>query len=175
MTIFKKSLQKILLAALALVDSFFISKIKSKPVQNGLRLNLEPVKQSVIAFTDDNPRNEEQLEAIWKSFANTELPDYSQNEIHAAIQKVEDADVREVLETISMPTVNLLRIVTDEDPNNKEQIRAMFNAFVKSPATQQVAVDHILVPLIESKVKDEALRMFLLELITSLNDMEDVA
>lgn len=156
---------RLVVAALSSVDAFFISKIKSTIVREGLRKLLQPIKDSAMAFADDNPRNDEQLEAIWKGFAHVELPDYAEGQITSAIAKIKDENVRTVLGTVSNPVVNMLRLVTDDDPNNEEQLKLMLKAFVTDPATQHVAIENILVPLIEAKVKDESLRAWLIDLI----------
>lgn len=168
-----KWIARAVVAALSLVDSFFISKIKNLTVQRGLRLSLEPAKQTALALADDNPRNDEQVEEIWQTFANQQLPSYAETEIGEALENVEDDDIRIVLQTISAPAVNLIRVVTDSDPNNRDQIRLMFNEFVKSPATQQVALDHIVIPFLVEKIKDDALREFILELLKNLSEGGD--
>lgn len=156
---------RLVVAALSSVDAFFISKIKSTIVREGLRKLLRPIQDSALAFADDNPRNDEQLEAIWKGFAHVELPDYAEGQITSAIAKIKDENVRTVLGTVSNPVVNMLRLVTDEDPNNEEQLKLMLKAFVTDPETQHVAIENILIPLIEAKVKDETLRAWLIDLI----------
>lgn len=170
----KVIISRLVLTALASIDAFFISKIKNTTVKNGLRSALAPVRETALALCDDNPRNDEQVEAIWKQYANIDLPVLAEGEIANALNQVEDADVRVVLTTLSNPVVNMLRVVTDGDPNNKAQLRAMFQAFVNDAGTQEVAVEHILIPLIEKKVKDETLRAFLLTLISEglLDDLE---
>jgi hypothetical protein len=156
---------RLVVAALSSVEAFFISKIKSTVVREGLRKLLRPIQDSALAFADDNPRNDEQLEAIWKGFAHIELPDYAEGQIEGAIAKIGDENVRTVLSTLSHPIVNMLRLVTDEDPNNEVQLKIMLKAFVSDPQNQKVLIENVIVPLIEAKVKDESLRAWLIDLI----------
>ena len=160
-----KWIANLVVAALAAVDTFFISKIKNPTVAQGLRLSLQPARETAVALGDDNPRNAEQVEEIWKRFANSQLPTFAEGEIQTALELVADEDVKIVLATLSRPVVNLLRVATDEDPDNRAQVRALFDAFVKDPATQEVALEHLLVPVIESRIKDESLRAFLLAIL----------
>lgn len=166
----KKFVSRLVLAALATVDSFFISKIKNAVVQEGLRRLVAPLRAVTVALADDNPRNEEQVLEIFKKFANQDVPEYAQGQIEAALNKVDDANVRQVLATLSTPVIQMLRVTTDGDPNNKAQLKALFDEFVKSPATQDVAVQHIVLPLVAAKIKDPALREWLLSILVDLLD-----
>lgn len=156
---------RLVVAALAAIESFFISKIKSQVVQKGIRLSLAPVQQTVIALGDDNPRNEEQVEAIWKKFANQDLANFSEDEVSAALDKIQDVHIRTVLEALSRPTIGLLRVVTDEDVHDGEQIKALFTVFIQSKETQAIAIEHVVIPLLVEKIKDEGLRNFIIEFL----------
>jgi ABC-type phosphate transport system substrate-binding protein len=126
---------------------------------------LEPVKQTAVVLGDDNPRNAEQVEAVWKNFAHLDLDDFAENEVLLALQKIENPDIKKVLETLAVPTVSLLRIVTDDDKNDQAQIKQLFDGFIKDEQTQAVALEHIVIPFLVNKIKDESLRDFVIEFL----------
>lgn len=152
MTQIGKWVARLVLGLIAAIDVYLVERIKSELAKRGIRSLLTPLKQITTALGDDNPRNEEQVEGILKKYLNQDVPVFATGEISAALKKVGDDDTRIVLQTVSEPVVEMLRLVSDDDPNNGEQLKELVKQFVQSEATQRVFILHALIPLIEAKV-----------------------
>lgn len=157
---------------LGAIESLFISKVKSQVVQEGLRLTLNPVRATVNALADGEPRNAEQVEAIWKEFTNVQVTQFADQKIHDALLKIEDEHVRGGLSTISMPIVNMLRIVTDANPKDGQQIKEMWLQFIQDPNTHEVVAEHLVIPMIEAKINNAELAQLLKTLLKGAFDGE---
>lgn len=164
-TVIPKLVSRIVLAAIGVIESLFIARIRQEVIANSLKSLLLPIRNSVVAFADDNPRDNEQLEAIWRQYANGPLPDLADVQIVAALSKLSDPNLRAVLLQLTSPTVQVLRLVTDENPNNEKQIRELFDAFVRSDESQRVLLEHLLIPLLEARIKDAVTRNLIISLL----------
>ena len=133
---------------------------------------LAPIRQMINALNDQDPQNAEQVEALWKKFANTDLADYSQSTLSNLIGTIKDPNLRPALSTLVVPTVNMLRIVTDDDPNNEAQIKTQWQAFVKDPSTHKVVLDHMLAPTLYGLIKNVELVEYILSVIADILDGE---
>jgi len=155
----------LILAALKLIDSLFISKIPNADVKAGLRLLLNPIRGMVQALSDENPRNAEQVAEIWTKWAGTDLVGFSGDKIQGLIARIENPQFQKPLSILVVPTLNMIQIFTDDDPNNAEQLKNNWLEFIASPDTHQVVLNDLLEPALSGVIQDEATLAIILSLI----------
>lgn len=156
-TLIPKWITRLILAALSVVENLFIPKIKVAEIQAALRLSAQPLKAMTQALSDGNPKDAEQVKDIWRKFVNEPLPDLADDQIAFALSRLKDENLRKVLEVLSHPTVNILRIVTDENPDDQTQIKDQFEDLIGSEYAQDVLILHLLKPILEKRLKDKVL------------------
>jgi hypothetical protein len=166
------TIKLIVFAALNAIEKFFISRIPVERVRTGMTILLSPIRQMVTALNDQDPENGEQVEALWKKFANTDLADYSENTLDGLIGNIKDNNLRPALATIVKPTVGMLRIVTDQDPDNEAQIKAQWKGFIEDPSVHKVVLDHMIAPTLYGMIKNKELVEYILATIADLLDGE---
>lgn len=118
---------------LDLIKDSVVPQIDNDTVEAVVISVIEKLKQTALIVTDDNPDNKEQLKVLWSGF--TSEPDVikSFEQLFAqAINKVEDAKVKEGLTLIAPEIVSTLVAVSDTNPENGKQIEAIWKKFALS-------------------------------------------
>lgn len=162
---FKKLALGAVLFALNYVESKFIKKIKDEFVRENMRLLLKPIRQMIEAFRDENPKDAEQVRELWRQFVNEEVTNTVQTELLDLIEdKIKSDNFKRVARALTFPTVDLLRIITDKDPNNGDQAKEILTAFITDERTHELVLQDLLEPTL-SKLLEPALVAFILELI----------
>lgn len=151
--------------AISFIETAFIKRIQDETVRTGLLTLLQPIKDTLTVASDDNPANEQQIAEVWKKFTNQKVTVFADQELAKALAKIADENIRKVLTLISVPSVNMIRIHTDDNPDNGAQVKALWDSFRKSPDTIEVVLDHLLEPILDDVIKDEATLSFILGLI----------
>ena len=169
-TLISKVIANLVVVALSFIEKKFISKISSPLVRDGLKLSLQPTKLTAFALADDNPRNQEQVEEIWKRFANVEVSAFTDREIRKAVAGLKDENLKAILNHLAIPVVRLLQIVTDENPDNEGQAKAELAAFIKDSATEGVLFNNFIIPVLATKIKDEAMRDLIITILKEAAD-----
>lgn len=144
--------------AIGLIESIFISRINKPLLKRAIQLPLTRIRETVAALSDGNPKNDAQVEEIWDKFAGTDLPDFAEDELAIAIEKVQDEKVKLVLAAFAPYTVNILRAVTDDNTANKEQITAIGKALLADKVARNAAIESLIIPWVEENVKNIEVR-----------------
>lgn len=163
--ILSKLAANLVLMAIAFIETRLIDRIPVEDVKVGMKLLLQPIRNMVVALSDDEPRNNEQLRELWRKFANVELSDYTENTIRNLVAKIKNPKVQRPIGTVAVPVVNMIRIFTDNNPDNDRQVEELWKAFVKDPATHATVLEDLLEPVLRGAIKDEATVNFILTLI----------
>jgi hypothetical protein len=161
-------IKMLLLSFLNGIDKFLIKRIPVEDVRIGLTMLLSPIRSMINALNDDEPKNDEQVRELWRKFSNTDLADYSETTLHKLIATIKNEHIRPALSTIVVPTVNMLRIVTDEDPDNEAQLETLWMSFLRNPETHDVVLDHLLEPMLSSVIKNPDLVEYILQTIADI-------
>jgi len=163
--IISKTVAGLITFALGLIEKYFISKVPNEDVKAGLRLLLNPVKGMVDALSDENPRNSEQVADLWKKWAGTDLVGFGGEKLQVLIGKIEDPKFKRPLSILVVPTLNMVKIFTDDDPNNEEQLKQNWLGFIQNPDTHEVVLYDLIEPTLLNVIKDEAAVAFIITLI----------
>ena len=151
--------------ALNYVERQLITKIDDEDARAWANLHLSPLRQTIADLNDDNPENREQVLLTWRKFLNTDFSDQTSLQLSKWLDKIGNPDTREVLAYVLGEVVNTLRLLTDEDADNSEQLKATWTAFVKNPVTHGILLEHLLRPALEGTKMDENTIAFILELV----------
>lgn len=163
--LFKKIGATALLAALRFLDKKFIDKIPNTDIQNMARLLLMPFVGTIKALSDGNPRNAEQISAIWRKWTNSELYEYSIATSNKYLERIPDEHLREAISHLSLPLLGMIQIFTDDDPNNNAQLKSSWSEFIKDGKTHKVVLQHLLIPMLEAAIKDPDTEELIISLI----------
>lgn len=174
-TTIKKWVGKLVLGFIAGIDVYLVDRINSDFAKRSIRNLLNPLKAITNALTDGNPKDEEQVNQIVRTYLNQEVPVFATGEITAALEKVQNPDVKAVLGTLANPIVDMIRLLSDDNPDNEAQLKQMLGDFVGDKDTQKIAILHILLPLVNAKVKDGPLKEMLISIINDILLGEDGA
>lgn len=170
MTRLSKLWARIVVTAIGAVDTFLISKIKNPTIQAAMRMNIAPLKATATVLSDENPRDDEQIEQIWRNHVGTNVASFTETELGKAIAKIQDPNLQVVLLTLSFPIVNVLRIVSDDDVHDGEQLERELKAFINSDESQRVLIENVLVPFLTKRISDEGVRDLILTILRELLD-----
>lgn len=169
MTVFAKAGGAILLAAIGVLEGLFLGKIKDITVKNALTANLAPFRPMVLAVTDDNPRNGEQLQEILQQHLNQNVPGWVDSERVRLINQLDDDNTKMIVLALTYPSADLLRLISDGNPDNKSQVKDYLAQYFQRDDVRDVAFDNIFIPQIE-KIKDESTRILFLEMVKALRE-----
>ena len=167
-TTIKKWVGKLVLGFIAGIDAYLVDRINSAFAKRAIRNLLNPLKAITNALSDGNPKDDQQVNEIVKTYLNQEVPVFATGEIAAALEKVQNPDVKAVLGTLAHPVVDMIRLLSDENPDNEVQLKQMLADFVGDKDTQKIAILHILLPLVNAKVPDGAFKDMLISIINDV-------
>lgn len=167
---FPKITAKLVEAALKLVSKIFINKLPDElsDVKAGLNLSIMPVSLTVQALADDNERNAEQIREIWQKFFNEKGADFLAATAAKNIDKIPQENIRVPVAHLLAPVTGILKVLTDENPDNKAQVEAAWKAFLSDPQTARIFFDHLFETLLGKVVKDPETVEFISQLIEEL-------
>jgi len=140
-------------ALLAVVRGQFVDKISDEDLKALVNDSLSALSATAHVLADDTPNDIEQVKKIWIAFINTSASTFVDKEVEEAINKIQNEMIRSALQTLRTPVIEMIRIVTDEIPNNTDQLEALWKAFIKDPKAQDVffrIIDQLLVELIKN-------------------------
>ncbi len=153
-----KFLASMVFMAIGLIESIFISRINKPLLKRAIQLPLTRIRETVSALSDGNPKNDDQVQEIWDKFAGTDLPDFAEDEIATAIDKVQDEKVKALLAVFAPYSIEILRAVTDEDKDNKGQVTVIGKKMLEDKIARDAAIEGLVIPWIEKNVKNEEFR-----------------
>ncbi len=164
---------KILLNALALFSEIVISRINVEWVKKTLDLTIKRLKLFGEALTDNDPNDKDQIELIAKQTLMSE--EFQALEKHITLEIVKQIP-NEKLGNLLLQTDDLrlrfFALLGDENPENKEQIKDMFEQFIKSEEFDTVVIN-LTELLVEKYAKNEAAKQFIIAMVTSLVNSDD--
>jgi len=152
---------------LAIYAPRLLDAIQSVAIKSALTSILGRAREAIKAVSDSNPQNVEQLEAILKDFIGQDIVPLADGVITEKIALIGNERVRRGLSILSVPVIDSLRLLTDENPNNAQQAEEVFDGFVLDPVTQEFIIIDLLTPVLEARIPDPLLRSFILEALST--------
>ena len=149
-----------------------VDKTEDENLYKGVEISFMPMEDMVVALNDDNPNNQQQVKEITLKWINGPVSDLLDEIFQDLIDKSKNDHVKALLAQVLTLGVGTLKIYTDDEEKNNEQLNKLFDAFLESPESKELVLNHILKPLLIKVVKDEKLVTSIIEVIEKT--LEDV-
>ena len=152
-------------AALGVVKGIVVG-IKPGTLQRAILLGFPAGEEFITVLSDSDPENEAQAQAIWQRFVSATLPDFLVRELAALAENIADEETRELVLVGGELVIRALRLLTDENPDNKAQ----FNELLKEVARNERLRRAVLTVGIElaQDIQNEKTRAIVIGLLTGL-------
>ena len=142
-----------------------VDKLEDENLYKGIEVSFMPMEEIVIALNDDNPDNQQQVKEITLRWINGPVSDLVNEIFKDLIEKSKNDHIKALLNQVLILGVGTLKIYTDDEEKNNEQLNKLFEAFLESPESKELVLNHILKPLLVKVVKDEKVVDSIVEVI----------
>ena len=132
----------------ALKDGSLTEKLALSP--------FESIRDSINALSDDNENNTEQVGKIWIDYLHGKVRVILMDALAPIIGEIDNETDRELVQYLADIANDIVGILTDDEANNKVQIKSYFDALSKADRTRDVFVGK-LIDLADGVVKDKNL------------------
>lgn len=164
---------KILTGALDLFSDIIVTRIPSEWVKQLVSMTTKRLLLFGEALTDSDPNNKEQVERIAKeTLLSPEFQELEKQLTLNLIEKIPNPKLGKVILDTDALRLQLFATLGDNDPNNAEQLKATFEAFLKSEEFDSMAITFAEL-LAEKYAKNPATQQFIVGLVTSLVNSDD--
>ncbi len=152
-------------AALGVIKGI-VTGIKPGTLQRAILLGFPAGEEFITVLSDNDPANEAQARLIWQRFVSGTLPDFLVRELAALAENIADEETRELVLVGGELVIRALRLLTDENPDNKSQ----FNELLKEVARNERLRRAVLTVGIElaQDIQNEKTRAIVIGLLTGL-------
>ena len=152
-------------AALGVVKGT-VTGIKPGTLQRAILLGFPAGEEFITVLSDNDPANEAQARVIWQRFVSGTLPDFLVRELATLAENIADEETRELVLVGGELLIRALRLLTDENPDNKSQ----FNELLKEVARNERLRRAVLTVGIElaQDIQNEKTRAIVIGLLTGL-------
>lgn len=140
-----------------------IAEVQSPALAGGVERLLGRTEEVIRAITDENPENREQLEAILSRFLGEDVVSTFDGFSDELLLKIQNERVRRGLGLLSVPVVDALRLLTDENPDNAAQAEVVLDTFLENPEVQNFVTTDLAVPVMEKLIPNPIIRGFILQ------------
>lgn len=142
-----------------------VDKLEDENLYKGIEVSFMPMEEIVIALNDDNPDNQQQVKEITLRWINGPVSDLVDEIFKDLIEKSKNDHIKALLNQVLILGVGTLKIYTDDEEKNNEQLNKLFEVFLESPESKELVLNHILKPLLVKVVKDEKIVDSIVEVI----------
>jgi hypothetical protein len=140
-------------------------RVNDPLVEKGVDLIFPLTRKMIEVLSDNNPDNTGQVKEVMLDWTNGPLANYLEEIFAALIVKQKDENVKALLAFLTLKFVEALRIYSDDDEKNKEQINALWEGIIVAPQTHALIVDHIVKPLLIKSGATEQWVVFVTNLV----------
>lgn len=169
----KKFIIKALLTGLSLFENMIVNKFPSEWVKKISKLGISRFRLFGEALIDADPNDKAQLEKIAKeTLGSPEFADLEGFITREIADKIPNEKLAQILLSTEQLRLNFFTILSDDDKDNGKQIKALFESFLHSEEFDTVAIT-LAELLAEKYAKNEAVRQFLVDLVTELVNSDD--
>ncbi len=132
----------------ALKDGSLTEKLALSP--------FESIRESINALSDDDANNTEQVGKIWIEYLHGKVRTILMDALAPVIGEIDNETDRALVQYLADIANDIVGILSDDEANNKAQIKAYFDTLAKADKTRDVFVGK-LIDLADGVVKDKAL------------------
>ena len=110
-----------------------VPQIGNEYAQQAVLAVLDKLKESALVLTDDDPQNKEQMKRIWGTFtSDPRVAEVVETSLVTAISKIKDESIKEGLTLITPEIVKTVQGVTDNVPQDGDQLETIWRGFLQS-------------------------------------------
>lgn len=124
------------------------NRIKNPLVEKGVALIFPLTKELIEVLSDANANNEAQVRQVMLKWTNGPLAEYLEEIFAEFVSKQKDKDVKALLEFLTKKFVEALRIYSDDEEENRQQIEKLWEGIITDEKTITLIVEHIIKPLL---------------------------
>lgn len=169
----KKFAIKILVQAIDLFDDMIIARLSPEWVKNLAALTIKRIKMFGIALSDSDPNNKAQIEKIAReTLLSREFQDLEKALTARLVEKISNPKIGKVILDTDALRLQMLAAFGDDNMNNGEQLKAVLEGFVKSEDFDSMAITFAEL-LADKYAKNETMKLFIINLVTSLVNSDD--
>jgi len=137
--------------------------ISSPTLRAAVNALLTRTAELVKAVSDGNPENAEQTEAIVRGFVSEDAIPLVDGYVDEQVARINNERVRLGLGLLSVPLVDALRILSDDNPRNAEQAEDVLDTFILNPDAQSFILKDLMIPVLGKVIKEPVLLDFILD------------
>ena len=132
----------------ALVDGSLTEKLALSP--------FDAIRESINALSDDDGENTKQVGAIWINYLRNKVRVILMDALSPIIGEIDNVTDRALVQYLADIANDIVGILTDDEKNNKVQIKEYLDGLKLADRTREVFVAK-LIALADGVVKDKAL------------------
>jgi hypothetical protein len=137
--------------SLNLAESQVKNRVQDETLLKGVNTALPLIREIVTELNDDNPNNAEQIKETLLAWTNGPLADYLESILEELVSKIDKPNEKALVQLFGYHVIQILRLMTDLEPNNVEQIRAYWKDEDFVMDVQGVLVSNLLLPALDKK------------------------
>jgi hypothetical protein len=162
----KQHLQKLINVNLDYVGTEILPLIGNQYAQVSAQEVLERLKATVVAVTDDNSADKDQIGLIWGNLSSDpEIVEAVRGALLEAVSKIDDPQFQGVLRLLMVPILKTLTAVTDQVKPDGEQLKNIWKGFLESPEFLAFIISN-LGWIVSKVVKDQKAQEWILKLLS---------
>lgn len=156
---------------LNIAEGQLTKKLNDPELKKGVETVIPLLREVVSELNDDNPDNKAQIKATLAAWTNGPLADYLETILDELTDKIEKEEEREVVLFVGEAFINLLRIVTDLNPANVEQIRSYYLSKEFLGEAKDIIIDNVVWPALDKKGVSPEVRNVMSVIIIEILDL----
>ena len=137
--------------SLNLAESQVKNRVTDETLLKGVNTALPLIREIVEELNDDNPDNAKQIKETLLAWTNEPLADYLETVLAELESKLENPHERLLVGFLGANVIAILRLMTDLEPDNVEQIRNYWKDEDFVAEVQEVLITNLLLPALEKK------------------------
>lgn len=162
----KQHLQKLINVNLDYVGTEILPLIGNQYALVSAQEVLERLKATVVAVTDENSADKDQIGLIWGNLSSDpEIVEAVRGALLEAVSKIDEPQVQDAIKLIMTPVLKTLTAVTDQVKPDGAQLKAIWKAFFESPEFLAFVISNI-GWIISKVVKDQKAQEWILKLLS---------
>lgn len=163
--------------SLNLAESQVKNRVKDETLLKGVNTALPLIREIVGELNDENPDNAAQVKETLLAWTNGPLADYLETVLAELESKLQNPNERLLVGFLGANVIAVLRLMTDLEPDNVEQIRNYWKDEDFVADVQEVLITNLLLPALEKKGVTPEIRNYIhsivdLTLDTFIRDTE---
>lgn len=151
-------------------DKVFVALEKKLLPQRLADRGFDRVRETIEVITDDDANNSAQVAAVWMAYLNQDVIPAVGEALTPTLDKIESPETKELVKNLAATVVGAMLILTDEEGNNNEQLKAYFDEYVKSDEFRTVILAQVKA-LAEKFSQDKALISLILSVFGAFFDL----